>query len=375
MSQSADTSVPAIAIDATYAVDTQPSGISVYSRRLIESLAGIQSPYKFLICYRYSRWRRRSHFLQLRPRSRYSTCLFQEPWTFWLPKRAVLFHSLAQRPAPFRFRKEVVTVHDVFPLTGRDYSDPEFLRKFSRLLIESVQRASRIITPSQYTAAQLSRYAQGVEGKICVVPEGVDPPVRLLSADERRGLRERYVGAGKEMILVVGVIQTRKNTVGALRALCRLPERYRMVLAGGQGYGAEVASKFISANALGGRVTVTGHLRREDLSALYQAASVLLFPSFEEGFGLPLLEAMSHGLPAVSSNTASLPEVGGDAVLYTDPHDETQMAAQVLIAVEDRDLRERMIAAGQSRAREFSWKRTAERTLEVYAEVLGGTAA
>jgi glycosyltransferase involved in cell wall biosynthesis len=367
--------MPTIAIDATYVLDPQPSGISVYSRRLIESLAGLESTHTFILGYRLSRWKRRHDILKVVPGTvsgtgGFSTCFFQEPWTFWLPKKAELFHSLAQRPAPFRFRREVVTVHDVFPLTGRSYSTPNFQRKFSALLVEATRRAARVITPSSYTARQVKQHLEVDENKIRVVPEGVDPPEHPLPTEKRRRAREERVGVGNELVLVVGAIQTRKNTIGAVRALALLPNRYRMILAGGNGHGSEAVHEFISKSQLASRVTVEGYVTSKELTTLYQAASVLLFPSFEEGFGLPVLEALAHGLPVVTSNTASLPEVGGDAVLYVDPEDEAQMAAQVHRAVEDRKLREEMIAAGRARAVEFSWKRTAEETLRVYDEAL-----
>src|SRR5215472_12117618 len=128
-----------IAIDATYTVDPEPSGIAVYSRRLIESLAGLETAHRFLVCYRLSRFGRRAGFL--RPQTRmavrqpgapgptFSVRLMQEPLTFWLPWQAEVFHSLAQRPPGFHFPKEIVTVLDVFPITGCDYSTSDFQRR------------------------------------------------------------------------------------------------------------------------------------------------------------------------------------------------------------------------------------------------------
>lgn len=363
-----------IALDATYTVDPQPSGVSIYSRKLIESLATLDTAHRFLLCYRLSRFSRRRDFL--RPaaapgrRPTFSVRFFQEPLTFWLPWQARLFHSLAQRPPAFRFEKEIVTVHDVFPLTGRDYSMPEFQRKFSALLLEAVERAARVITPSHYTAGQLTRRAGVPKDKIRVIPEGADFPERTMTPEERARERERLVGQGNEMLLSVGVLQTRKNTINALRALASLPARFRLVLAGGEGHGSGAIRDFIRKEGLESRVILLGYVAADRLPSLYQAATVLLFPSLEEGFGLPVLEAMAHGLPVVTSNMSSLPEVGGDAVLYADPHEPRQLAAQVERAVEDRPLRESMIARGLARAREFTWRRTAEETCRVYEELV-----
>lgn len=296
--------------------------------------------------------------------------LFQEPWTFWLRWQAEVFHSLAQRPAAFRYEKEIVTIHDIFPLTGRDYSTPEFQRKFGALLERAAERAVRIISPSRYTAEQLTKCVGVSADRIRVIPEGVDLPCGTLSPTERARERERLVGPGHEIILSVGVLQTRKNTLNALRALETLPARYRLVLVGGDGHGSEAIHDYIRRQGLDCRVRLLGHVAAAELPALYQAASVFLFPSLEEGFGLPVLEAMANGLPVVAAHTSSLPEVGGEAALYVDPHDPRDIADKVLRAVEDSALRHKLSQMGLARAQAFSWRRTAEATLQVYDEVL-----
>ena len=356
-----------IGLDATYTLGARPTGIATYSRRLIESLAALPTPHRFLVCYRLSRWNRRREFLRL------PGCpvrLFQRPLTFWLPWQADLFHSLAQRPPALRFRREVVTVHDAFPITGRDYSTPEFQRRFSALLREAVERAARVITDSEYTARQLEVHCGVERERIRVVPCGVDEPAGTLTPAERLRERERLVGQGNEMLLSVGNLEVRKNLVNALGALALMPERYRLVLAGGDGYGAEAIHAFIAEQGLQRRVVLLGFVAAERLPALYESASALLFPSLEEGFGFPVLEAMAHGLPVVTSNTSSLPEVGGDAALYVDPLDVNGIAAQAARAVEDQILRRELMEKGRARARQFTWRRAAEAVLKVYEEVL-----
>jgi len=364
-----------IALDATYTVGPQPSGVAIYCRRLMECLAEIECEHHYLLCYRLSRFKSRREFLRLNstPGSRgprFSVRYYQNPWTFWLPWQADVFHSLVQRPPAFRFRKEIVTVIDLFPVTGKDYSTPDFQQKFSALLMEAVERAVRIITPSQYTTDQLLKHTSVPKEKIRLVPLGVDLPATSLSPERRAAERERLVGKGNEMIFTVGVIQTRKNTINALKALRHLPERYRLVIAGGDGHGSEAIHDFIRTEGLGPRVVLLGYAPAEQLPILYEAASVFLFPSFEEGFGLPVLEAMSYGLPVVASQTSSLPEVGGDAALYVDPHDPEDIAEKVMRAVEDDGQRSVMIERGLARAKICTWRRTAEANLQVYNEVL-----
>ena len=206
--------------------------------------------------------------------------------------------------------------------------------------------------------------------QVRVIPAGVDLPANVLDPEERQREREQLVGAGSEMVLALGAIQTRKNTLNAVRAVANLPLNYKLVLAGGNGYGSEAVHEFIRSANLESRVTVLGYVDSKRLPVLYEAACLLLFPSLEEGFGLPVLEAMAHGLPVVASCTSSLPEVGGDAALYVDPRDPGDIAKKIRRGIEDADLRARLIERGLARARAFTWRRAAEETLKVYSEVL-----
>jgi glycosyltransferase involved in cell wall biosynthesis len=357
-----------IGLDASYIFGANPTGSATYSRRLIESLAELDTSHHFVICYRMSRLRKRAEFL--RPAGTSARML-----TFWRPWRTDLFHSLAQRAPAVRFRREVVTIHDIFPITGHDYSTPEYRRKFSAVLREAASRAARIVTGSHFTASLLQSECGVEPERIRVTPYGVDQPAHDMSPDDRLRERERLVGTGNEMLLTVGMLETRKNLVNALRALKLLPERYHLQLVGGYGYGHEAIHAFIAEQRLEARVHRTGYVPAALLHTFYQSASALLFPSLEEGFGFPVLEAMAHGLPVVTSNTSSLPEIGGAAALYADPHDPCAIASQITQAVESPAVRQRMIADGLARAREFTWQRTAEQTLQVYDELLGGGAS
>jgi len=172
-------------------------------------------------------------------------------------------------------------------------------------------------------------------------------------------------------VLAVGAIQTRKNTLNAIRAVATLPTNYKLVLAGGNGYGSEPVYDFIRRAGLESRVKALGYVTDDRLRLLYQAASLFVFPSLEEGFGLPVLEAMAHGVLVVASATSSLPEVGGDAALYVDPRNPEDIAEKIQRGVEDVGLRARLTQRGLARARQFTWQRMAEETLKVYDEVLG----
>jgi len=354
-----------IALDASYTLGAHPTGSATYSRRLIESLAQLDTSHDFLVCYRMSRLPKLREFL--RPAGTMTRVI-----TPWLPWRTDLFHSLAQRSPEYRFRREIVTIHDIFPITGRDYSTPEYQQKFAAILREAAARARCIITGS-YATARLLESECGVEPeRIHVTPYGVDMPAQTMTAAERRRFRERLVGPGNEMLLSVGMLETRKNVLNSLRALKLLLPLYHLVLVGGNGFGHEAIHAFISDEKLEDRVHLLGYVPSDTLPEFYQSATVLLFPSFEEGFGFPVLEAMAHELPVVTSPTSSIPELGGDAALYADPNDPSDIASQVVRAVDSPEIRGRMIARGVARAREFTWRRTAEQTLAVYEELLSG---
>ncbi len=360
-----------IAIDASFIFDAYPTGIATYSRRLIESLAGIPSRHRFRIAYRFSRLRRRREFL-CPPDPRFSVELFQRPVTFWQPWRTDIFHSLAQRPPAFRYRREVVTIHDVFPITRPEDSTPGFQKKFSRLLRESLARADRVLVLSEYTASEVMKHCGVERDRIRVIAGGVDPPPFQLGAEERRRERERWAGPGNELVLMVGVLDHRKNVLTALKALELLPERYCLVLAGGDGYGSRRIHAYVEERRLERRVRRPGYLPRAELEKLFQAASLLLFVSLEEGFGFPMLEAMARGLPVVASGVSALPEVGGDAVLFVNPLDPAEIAAGVMRAVEDAGLRLSLIEKGFRRAGGYSWIKAAQGVLGVYDELAMG---
>ena len=285
-----------------------------------------------------------------------------------------MFHSLAQRPAPFRFRHEVVTVHDIFPLTGATYSTASFQKQFSKLLLAALRRADALIAQSEFTARQLREHTDVDLRRVHIVPFGVELPARVLTAEERSREREKLTGAGERLVLAVGAIQHRKNTANVVRALASLPREYKLALAGSDGYGAEQVHELIRREGLADRVKKLGYVSAEELATLYQSADVLAFPSLEEGAGLPVLEAMAAGLPVVTARTSALPEAAGDAALYADPHDARDIAEKIRAAVEEPHTREELIRKGRERARGFRWSDTAQATMRVYEEVLSGRA-
>jgi glycosyltransferase involved in cell wall biosynthesis len=177
----------------------------------------------------------------------------------------------------------------------------------------------------------------------------------------------------KDFILFVSTIEPRKNLPTLLQAYRELRDKYKrdelLVLAGSKGWLWEEVYETVSRLKLEEHVAFLGRVPSADLLFLYNAARLLVHPSFYEGFGLTPLEAMTCGTPVIVSNTAALPEVVGDAGLMINPHDVEGLTVAMWRVLTEEELRQDLIAKGLKRAENFSWLNTAERTLEVYHKV------
>ncbi len=321
---------------------------------------------QLLLCFRPGRYVRQARNMNW-PRG----CSLAPLLEWWpRPRQARLFHGLNQRLPRTPYPARVVTIHDLFPLTSLEYSKAEFQRHFSDVLRETIARADRIIAVSDATRRELLRHTDASDAKIRVVHHGIDPP-QIPSQAEQDAFRERVLGLkpGEKFFLNVGTIQVRKNVANIALALKPLPQ-FRLVLAGGEGYGAEGIISLIEREGLSGRVIRLGHTAADRLRLLYSTAEALVFPSLEEGFGFPILEAMSYGLSVITSNCSSMPEVGGDAALLVDPRDVAQISDAMRRLADDNLLAQTLRQRGWQRAALFTWEKCARETWAVYREVL-----
>lgn len=268
-----------------------------------------------------------------------------------LPSRSRLFHGLNQRLPAWQPKRAITTFHDLFVMTG-EYSTVEFRARFTRLALDAAARSDLIVAVSQFTADQVHELLHVERSRLRVVHHGIriEPTAPV---------------AREPIVLHVGAIQKRKNIARLIGAFHCLPPPWRLVLAGSAGYGAEEVLR----NA-GDRVEVTGYLTDLQLAGLYRKATIFAFPSLDEGFGIPALEAMAHGIPVLASNTSALPEVCGDAAILVDPTNQNQLAADLTRLAGDEKLRGEMICRGLERAALFNWETAAARTWEVYRELI-----
>ena len=339
-----------IALDATYSLGRNLSGVGVYCRRLIWGLAGAHPESRFRFCYRPHRFLR--SLREPIPNNALRRLLAP-----LLPPGGDVFHALNQRVPPARVRRLAVTFHDLFVMTG-EYSTAEFRARFTEQAKEASARADLIITVSAFTASQVEQLLGVERTRLRVVPHGVDAPPVVPGVAKRR-----------RMVLCVGAIQKRKNMPRLVRAFERLPAEWRLVLAGAAGYGSEETMETIEASPARARIETPGYVDQAGLERLYGEASVFAFPSLDEGFGIPVLEAMAWGIPVLTSTRSSLPEVAGDAALLVDPLETDEIAAGLSRLAEDTALRETLAARGRERALGFTWQAACERTWAVYGEL------
>jgi glycosyltransferase involved in cell wall biosynthesis len=279
-----------------------------------------------------------------------------------------LVHSPTPLLVPCRKGKRVVTVHDLFFLKHPDMVEGEALRDYVPLVRDHVRRADGVLCVSEYTAAETRRLLDVPEEKIAVTPHGVDPAYREAPDDDRVDEALRRLRLPRGGILYVGTSEKRKNLVTLVMAYMTLARRRRLpplLLAGPGSDWAQGGSR------VGPQIVATGYLDKPDVRALMAASAVLVLPSLEEGFGLPVVEAMAAGLPVVCSRGSALSEVAGDAACLVDAQDANALARAIERLLDDRALAAEMRRRGLERSLRFDWQDTAARTLAFYRKVLG----
>ncbi len=340
-----------IALDATYSVGSSLSGVGVYSREILNGLAASGAPVEWEWFYRSNKfWKAGRGPESAGVRRRLLADTFGS-------RSADLFHGLNQRLPARRFQKQICTFHDLFVLSC-DYSTPDFRARFAKQAREAAERADLTIAVSAFTAGQMERFLGVPRERIRVVHHGLLP-------------RKIPVLPRENLVLCVGAVQRRKNQAALVRAFRALPQDWRLVLAGAEGFESGETLEAIRASGCSGRIQITGYVSDEELAALYGRARIFAFPSLDEGFGIPLIEAMAAEVPVVTSNRSALPEVAGDAALLVNPEEDEEIAGALLRLANDERLREQLIAAGKMRAAQFTWSRAVGETLQAYEELAG----
>ena len=267
----------------------------------------------------------------------------------------------------------VVTIHDLAIYDHREWFPPGQWFATRVVVPRSIHSARVIICPSAATRSSVIRLFGVAPARCRVIPHGVETEFALpVSPAVRDAVKARY-GLPARYLLQVGTVQPRKNYVTTLRALARIPagRRIPLLVVGGFGWKYDPVVETVRQLDLTGWVRFVGYAQLAELPALYQMAEAVIFPSLDEGFGLPVLEAFAAGTPVIASTAGAIPEVAGDAALLGAPEDDETLAENLRHVLEDPELRERQIAAGRARAELFSWSASAAAHREVYASVAG----
>ena len=365
-----------IAIDA-HSVGTELGGNESYATNLIEALAEIDQTNLYTLYVtkpaaleRFAnRW---SNFkvkqtLPHTPLVRIPLTLSRE-----LRRNPVDLLHVQYTSPPFPPCPVVATIHDLaFEHLPETFNRRSWMQL--RLTVRrTARRAAHIITVSEYSRDDISRTYGIPRERITVTPEAAPPNLLPVTNEtELRRIRETY-GIQENYILSLCSIQPRKNLVRLIEAYSclrgirprvKLPQ---LVLAGKRGWLDSETVRAAEQNALGKDILFTGYVPELDLAGLYSGAVCFVYPSYFEGFGLPVVEAMQCGVPVIAGNRTSLPEIVGEAGLLFDPFDTQALVGALTQVIEDAEYRAVLRAKGLDRAKQFSWRTTAQLTLDAY---------
>lgn len=284
-----------------------------------------------------------------------------------------LYHEPNILPLPFQ-GPTVITVHDLSWIRYPQAHPPERVRAMDKYFQPGLERASLILTDSEFVKRELMDVFGVKAERIRPVLLGVEALFHPRSADETRAVLDAHDLVHGQYILAVGTLEPRKNLAVALRAFMQLTpalrRRFPLVLVGMKGWHTSALEQQIAPLVAAGEIRQLGYLPREHLATVIAGATTLIYPSIYEGFGLPPLEAMACGVPVITSNVSSIPEVVGDTGLMLDPQDVDGFVKGMEALLTAPDVRETMARKALARSAQFTWASCVSQTVEAYRLVL-----
>ncbi len=279
-----------------------------------------------------------------------------------------IYHETDFIPAK---QTSIPTVYSIYDLSMRRYSEThprERVLFFEYFIKTRLKYARHILTISEFIKQEIIEEFKVQSSMVTAVPLAPDPLFGLCSADIVKKTRIKY-NLPETYLLFVSSLEPRKNIDLLIEALRVANTDIPLVLVGWHGWGNKKWLEKIEKIDLKKRIYITGHLPDDDLKALYNGATALVYPSLYEGFGLPIVEAMACGCPVICSNTASMPEVAGNAAILINPKKSDELAHAIETLVHDTDLRASLVKKGLRQASSFTWEDAARKTLDVFKEM------
>ncbi len=368
-----------IGIDFTSA-SRERAGIGRYARELIRALARLDHTNRYVLFVPRDAhaellafdWPANFSIIRAPLTERYLAALWHRArvplWIEMWIGAVDVFYSPDFLLPPTRARRTLVTVHDLSYVRVPECFPAPLLNYLNRAVPRSVAHADLVLADAASTQRDLVDVYHTPVAQTRVLYSGVDArfnPNITAAARARIGA----VTQGKPYLLSLGTIQPRKNYVRLIQAFAKIIRDpaitdLQLLICGGRGWMFDEVFRAVEACGLRDRVIFPDYMRDEDLPALYAGATLFVYPSLYEGFGLPVAEALACGAPVVSSHASSLPEVGGDAVLYFDPRDIVGMADTICRVLTDESLRNDLRAKGFAQAKKFSWAKAASELRE-----------
>jgi len=272
----------------------------------------------------------------------------------------------------------IASVHDISFLEHPEYFTWARALQLRLTVPRTMARAVRVLTPSQFSRSAILRAYNIHPSRVKVVPIAVSRTFRPVPRDWAAVMVQRRFGIAGPFVLTVGDLQPRKNQLGLIEAyeelIASCPQiEHQLVIVGKDTWFSDKVHARVRESRFADRIHFTGWVTDDDLVQLYGAGDLMVFPSWYEGFGLPILEAMACGRAVACSNTSAMPEVAEHAALLFDPADTRQMVSAMRDLLLNDQLRGRMERLGLQRSSIFTWERTARQTLEIYYQVAGGS--
>lgn len=373
-----------IGIDGRAAKWYRGTGIGTYTYQLIKCLNNIDSINNYLLFmpenFKGDIWLKKNFKLNNAPQN--------DKINFWeeiiipniIKNNKIDLYHVPQNGVGLPIDKNcrfIITLHDVIPYRMPETVSSRYLKIFSEYIPKIVPLCDGIITVSNFSKKDIVKSFNFPEDKIYVTHLASEDIYKPMDKRISRYVARKYYSITEDYILYVGGFSPRKNILGLIDSFSKLITSYKkplfLVIAGKKGASYAIYKERTEKLNISDKVLFPGFISIEHLPYIYNAAELFVYPSFYEGFGLPPIEAMACGIPVITSNTTSLPEVVGKGALLIDPLNRDDLCEAMLKVLSDNTLKNKLIYSGIKRASELSWKKTIRNTINIYNKIMNDT--